>query len=43
MPRKYNRIIDDPVIEKPHYNNKSHYYDGFGADQGLQGVSLMLP
>ena len=39
MSRKYNRPIDDAVmevsIEKSPYNNKSPYYDGFSADQGL--------
>ena len=39
MCQKYNRIIDDPVmevsIEESHYNDKSHYYDGFSADQSI--------
>ena len=39
MSGKYNRIIDDAVIEvsikKSHYNDKSHYYNGFSADRGL--------
>ena len=36
MSRKYNRIIDDTVmevsIEKSRYNDKSRYYDGFSAN-----------
>ena len=36
MSQKYNRIIDDAVmeasIEKSRYRLKSRYYDGFSAD-----------
>ena len=36
MSQKYNRIIDDAVmeasIEKSHYNDTSHFYDGFSPD-----------
>ena len=39
MSQKYNRIIDDAVmevsIEKSRYNAKSHYCNGFSADRGL--------
>ena len=39
MSWKYNGIIDDAEIEvsieKFHYNDKSHYYDGFSAGWGL--------
>ena len=39
MSRKYNRIIDDAVmevsIEKSHYNDEYRYYDAFSTDRGL--------
>ena len=37
--RKYNRLIDDAVIEvsidKSRYNDKSHYHIGFSANRAL--------
>ena len=39
MSQKYDRIIDDSIIEvsmeKSHYIDKSHYHDGFSVDWGL--------
>ena len=40
----YDRIIDDSVMEfsigKSRYNDRSRYYDGFSADQGLTNLVL---
>ena len=35
MSRKYNRIIDDFVMETSIKNDKSRYYPGFSAHWGL--------
>ena len=46
MSRKYNWIMDDAVmkvsIEKSHYDDKSHYYDGFMMIEAYRNYQISL-